>query len=571
MVDPTAAKAGQAAAKGVKARRGKTASVVARKTPANRKRAIGESTSSVYLTSDGDSGVRHTRDRRIDASVRRQGERQTAPLMQPVVESESSRPFDDEDDDDVGFEHELEAQLDMAEDVVPTDGVPTDGVPTDGVPKDGVSFPITLVITKGTRGRFVRSESSSTTTPRFSKRHKQLTDDSWMVKGHTPGGPTDDSVIPSFGGHVARQIWDGVERRIEVLKCQNRSHACSTLRSWLDEFSDDLRRRVDATGLSHLPFCMFPHIDMPLISAFVERWQPDTSTFHMPFGEMTIMLHDVWHILRIPVEGRFISAESSSEHLKCDMVELLGVSFDELKSPHWVGGGVAIETIIVRCHMVDRTPDTSLVGWMFLMLGTSLFVDKSGSRIRPSSILELKDGGVDSVTQYSWGAATLAFLYRQLGVASRGGSQGISGCLTLLQAWIYEYFPTFRPHTSRLTCEPGTARACMWSIRQERRSLVRLQSFRTSIDQLMSAEVTWLPYGPDPALTVPRTTLCGWLRYRDIIEPYMPDRVLRQLGYMQVIPSPILRPELSSGNCLLLGLSSGNCSWTAAKITFGFA
>ncbi|KNA18538.1 hypothetical protein SOVF_069810 [Spinacia oleracea] len=137
MVDPTAAKAGQAAAKGVKARRGKTASVVARKTPANRKRAIGESTSSVYLTSDGDSGVRHTRDRRIDASVRRQGERQTAPLMQPVVESESSRPFDDEDDDDVGFEHELEAQLDMAEDVVPTDGVPTDGVPTDGVPKDG--------------------------------------------------------------------------------------------------------------------------------------------------------------------------------------------------------------------------------------------------------------------------------------------------------------------------------------------------------------------------------------------------------------------------------------------------
>ncbi|XP_021852916.1 protein MAINTENANCE OF MERISTEMS-like isoform X1 [Spinacia oleracea] len=195
--------------------------------------------------------------------------------------------------------------------------------------------------------------------------------------------------------------------------------------------------------------------------------------------------------------------------------------------------------------MVDRTPDTSLVGWMFLMLGTSLFVDKSGSRIRPSRILELKDGGVDSVTQYSWGAATLAFLYRQLGVASRDGSQGISGCLTLLQAWIYEYFSTFRPHTSRLTFEPGTARACMWSIRQERRSLVRLQSFRTSIDQLTSIEVTWLPYGPDLALTVPRTTLCGWLRYRDIIEPYMPDRVLRQLGYMQVIPSPILRPEFA--------------------------
>ncbi|XP_056694868.1 protein MAIN-LIKE 1-like [Spinacia oleracea] len=401
-------------------------------------------------------------------------------------------------------------------------------VARDDVASDDDFVPDVVSIMKGEGGKFVRSESS---TARMSKRQKQLANESWIVRSHISGGPVDGSVIPSFGGHVARQIWDGEERK--VLLCQNRSQACSTLNYWREsEESQELKRRVDATGLAHLPYCMFAHIDMPLISAFVERWQPDTNTFHMSFGEMTIMLHDVWHILRIPVDGRLISAQSDSVQLKVDMIELLGVSVEDMKSQsHWRGGGVAIDSIVDYCRDSQRSVETSVVGWMLLMLGTSLFVDKSGSRLRPASILELKDGGVESIAEYSWGSATLCYLYHQLGVASRGGAQGIAGCLTLLQAWIYEYFPTFRPHTSRLTCEPGRARAVMWSIRNEGKSLVRT--------------VTWLPYGPDPASTVPRTTFCGWLRYRDIIKPYTPDRVLRQLGYVQVIPSPILTPEFA--------------------------
>ena len=62
---------------------------------------------------------------------------------------------------------------------------------------------------------------------------------------------------------------------------------------------------------------------------------------------------------------------------------------------------------------------------------------------------------------------------------------------------------------------------------------------------LHSLQVVWVPYGPEPASDVPRTVFTGWLRYRDVIEPYMPDRVLRQFGYVQTIPMPINRPDFA--------------------------
>ena len=53
----------------------------------------------------------------------------------------------------------------------------------------------------------------------------------------------------------------------------------------------------------------------------------------------------------------------------------------------------------------------------------------------------------------------------------------------------------------------------------------------------------WQPFGPSPAERVPRTLFAGWIRYRDVVELYMPERVLRQLGYVQMIPRQIFFPD----------------------------
>ena len=56
-------------------------------------------------------------------------------------------------------------------------------------------------------------------------------------------------------------------------------------------------------------------------------------------------------------------------------------------------------------------------------------------------------------------------------------------------------------------------------------------------------QVSWMPYDVDPAAVIPRTKYQGLIMYRDIIEPYMPSRVVRQLGRVQSIPLPIIRPD----------------------------
>ncbi|KAK5783344.1 hypothetical protein PVK06_037852 [Gossypium arboreum] len=44
-----------------------------------------------------------------------------------------------------------------------------------------------------------------------------------------------------------------------------------------------------------------------LISMFVERWRPETYTFHLPCGEWTITLEDVQLQLGLPVDGSVLN------------------------------------------------------------------------------------------------------------------------------------------------------------------------------------------------------------------------------------------------------------------------
>jgi len=90
---------------------------------------------------------------------------------------------------------------------------------------------------------------------------------------------------------------------------------------------------VVTTGLSPLIECSVVTDDPGLISAFVERWHRETSTFHLPVGELTITLYDVSSLLHLPISGALHNFEALSvDETIFLLIELLEVSGEEARA-----------------------------------------------------------------------------------------------------------------------------------------------------------------------------------------------------------------------------------------------
>ncbi|XP_045795352.1 protein MAIN-LIKE 1-like [Trifolium pratense] len=119
------------------------------------------------------------------------------------------------------------------------------------------------------------------------------------------GGPSDLSLLPSFGKHVAAALWRG-ECTERYLKCLNHGKKINVL----DKPDSNLKwfwDVVDASGLRPLLKTNYNHVGWGLLTAFTERWHPETGTFHLPIGEMTITLDDVSCLLHIPISGKMLN------------------------------------------------------------------------------------------------------------------------------------------------------------------------------------------------------------------------------------------------------------------------
>ena len=154
-------------------------------------------------------------------------------------------------------------------------------------------------------------------------------------------------------------------------------------------------------------------IDWPLITCLVERWRPETHTFHVPVGEMTITLQDVAIILGLRIDGPIVTRTCVLDVAELCR-ELLGVT-----PPAYALRGSAISIQWLCDQLSTPAPDADEItlersahGFILTLMESFLFTDKKGVHVHLCFLPLLRD--LTYTTTYSRGGAVLAHTYREL-------------------------------------------------------------------------------------------------------------------------------------------------------------
>ena len=153
---------------------------------------------------------------------------------------------------------------------------------------------------------------------------------------------------------------------------------------------------------------------------------------HMPWGEMTIALHDVHLILDLPISGSTVTHRIDRPSVAARVQEFFAFTEEQMVAGGIRRRGLSHRDLRVQCQgYADEYPLTTASGFLMYLLGSTLFTDKSQHKISPDLLILVDD--LDEAMTRSWATATLAYLYRRLGEATRVDCRQMCGCLTLLQ------------------------------------------------------------------------------------------------------------------------------------------
>ncbi|KAJ4772485.1 hypothetical protein LUZ62_056742 [Rhynchospora pubera] len=331
--------------------------------------------------------------------------------------------------------------------------------------------------------------------------------------------------------------------------------------------------------IGHIP------TDHALVSALVERWRQETHTFHFPVGEMTITLQDAALLLGLRVDGRPICLRTD-RNWETVVHSLLG-RVDEMTFRPRSRVAINIKWLQHHFSVLDPLADDQTVrrfarAYCFALVGSLLFTDHSGDSI--SAIYLLLFANFNRAGEYSWASGVLAYLYRELCLATMTRRKQFAGSVMLLQLWCWERLPMGRP-VIRRNVEPHLLGGddlvrrpplgYVWSTKHQFADYVPCrvtETYRREIDGLTEAKVRWLPYEGKMDLLPAncraqdrelwRTT--APLIFFWIVEMHNPGRVARQFDRFQKIP-PYLRDTNESLHGLINGVGD---NWPRKHIKY---
>jgi hypothetical protein len=219
---------------------------------------------------------------------------------------------------------------------------------------------------------------------------------------------------------------------------------------------------VKASGLQPLLKTNYNNLDWGLLTAFTERWQPETGTFHLPIGEVTITLDDVSCLLHIPITGKMLNHLGTSctteegedmcrEYLNFPRTKCRA-EFKKMKGAHI--GFPMLEKIYAANlrralkaeeeeeeeEVVQNYRDCTIRAFLLYLIGGTIFTNKSMQYVDVIFLTYLQD--LSLVNTWNWGASGLAYLYHYLEKATkpRCGNHGGYNCM--FQVYKFSLFKT---------------------------------------------------------------------------------------------------------------------------------
>ncbi|KAH1262126.1 Protein MAIN-LIKE 1 [Glycine max] len=153
---------------------------------------------------------------------------------------------------------------------------------------------------------------------------------------------------------------------------------------------------VVGTGLSPLIACSIYTGDRGLLSSFVEWWHRETSSFHLPVGEVAITLDDIASLLHLPVVGDLHAFQPLHvDDVVQMLVELLMVSAEAARAKTGQCRGPYVHLQWVhdiyerRCQVRHWT--AAARAYLLHLLGYTLFANKSATHVHVVFLEALHD------------------------------------------------------------------------------------------------------------------------------------------------------------------------------------
>ncbi|KAL0368886.1 UNVERIFIED_CONTAM: Serine/threonine-protein phosphatase 7 long form [Sesamum calycinum] len=196
--------------------------------------------------------------------------------------------------------------------------------------------------------------------------------------------------------------------------------------------------------------CGHIEIDTHLITALVERWRPETHTFHFSVGEATVTLQDISIIWALPIEGNLITGVDikwTTQQWQNYCHQWLGFRPNENAFKHSRIKLSALLDWLLNNTCDDDSPFDAVLQearvCVMCIIGGILCPDATGNTV---SLLYLRHMEIiDEERPSNWGTAVLAYLYRELCMASQRGKTNIGGAMQLLQIWAWSRIITLAP------------------------------------------------------------------------------------------------------------------------------